>query len=137
MGVKNKEDLKLIFIRIIGSNYKGEDIYEFMFSDNYEDAVGVNWEKIQFDGANPPEDEYINEVGTVITNKIELSLLSENENFRYLDGVFDIMPLAYEYIDDYSLHSSLNIELLKFRFGETKESVTKKLFSKEINIKFE
>jgi hypothetical protein len=47
------------------------------------------------------------------------------------------MPLAYEYIDDYSLHSSLNIELLKFRFGETKESVTKKLFSKEINIKFE
>ena len=44
----NKEGLFLIYINVIGSNWKGELVYEFLFSDTIEGVDGYDrdWETI-------------------------------------------------------------------------------------------
>ena len=34
----------LIYVNELGPNYKGDNIYEFIFSDNLENIWGENWE---------------------------------------------------------------------------------------------
>ena len=55
----------LIYINGMGPNYKGDNIYEFIFSDTTEDVWGENWESKPANGYPlPPDAEYIKKVGT-------------------------------------------------------------------------
>ena len=50
----------LIYINGMGPNYKGDNIYEFIFSDTTEDVWGENWESKPANGYPlPPDAEYI------------------------------------------------------------------------------
>ena len=54
----------LIYINGMGPNYKGDNIYEFIFSDTTEDVWGENWESKPANGyPSPPDVEYIKKVG--------------------------------------------------------------------------
>ena len=58
---------KLIYINGMGPNYKGDNIYEFIFSDTLE-VWGDNWESKPANGyPTPPDVEYIKKVG-ILTN---------------------------------------------------------------------
>ena len=55
----------LIFVNELGPNYKGENIYEFIFSENIDELWGEDWDSVPAHGKpGPPETVYINKVGT-------------------------------------------------------------------------
>ena len=61
----------LIYINGMGPNYKGDNIYEFIFSDVNQDIWGENWESKPANGYPlPPDVEYIKKVGTLKNEKI-------------------------------------------------------------------
>ena len=71
----------LIYINALGPNYKGDNIYEFIFSDN-TDAWGENWESKPANGYPlPPDVEYIKKVGMLQNNRIKLDLIQESDIF--------------------------------------------------------
>ena len=46
----------LIFINELGPNYKKENIYEFIFSENLEELWGDEWDSVPAHGKpGPPE----------------------------------------------------------------------------------
>jgi hypothetical protein len=60
----------LIYINGLGPNYKGDNIYEFIFSNTLE-VFGENWESKPANGyPSPPDIEYIKKVGTLINENI-------------------------------------------------------------------
>ena len=50
----------LIFVNELGPNYKGDNIYEFIFSDDIEGVWGDSWESKPSNGyPSPPDLEHI------------------------------------------------------------------------------
>ena len=59
----------LVYINGLGPNYKGDNIYEFIFSDTL-DVFGENWDSKPANGYPlPPDIEYIKKVGTLLCLK--------------------------------------------------------------------
>ena len=53
----------LIYVNGLGPNYKGDNLYEFIFSDDL-DVWGEYWESKPSNGyPTPPELQYIKKVG--------------------------------------------------------------------------
>jgi hypothetical protein len=74
--------IKLIYINGLGPNYKGDNIYEFIFSDTLE-VFGENWESKPANGyPSPPDMEYIRKVGTMINEEISFELIQDPMCFR-------------------------------------------------------
>ena len=54
----------LIYVNELGPNYKGDNIYEFIFSIGLESIWGDSWESKPSNGyPSPPDLEHINKVG--------------------------------------------------------------------------
>jgi hypothetical protein len=129
------EDLKLIYVTKIGETHNDEFVYEFIFSEAADDAIGEGWEEICAYSVHPPQKEFIDKVITLHTKDFELSLLEEQENFRYLDGVLGVISLAWEFVDDYALRPSLNEPLLVFGYGDPIEDVVSQFKDKGLTYK--
>ena len=70
----------LIYINGMGPNYKGDNIYEFIFSETL-DVWGENWESKPSNGyPSPPDFEYIKKVGTLINGEILLELIQNSDS---------------------------------------------------------
>ena len=77
----------LIYINGMGPNYKGDNIYEFIFSDSLE-VFGENWESKPANGyPSPPDIEYIKKVGTLINEDIQFDLVQESYQGLDLNNV--------------------------------------------------
>ena len=88
----------LIYINGLGPDYKGDNLYEFIFSDTKE-VWGESWDNQPAAGyPHPPELEFIKKVGILRNTEIKLDLIQNSDLF--------------------SLHSYLN-----FVCGLTKETV--------------
>ena len=125
----------LIYINGLGPNYKGDNIYEFIFSDTLE-VFGENWESKPANGyPSPPDMEYIRKVGTLINEDVELELVQNSDVFSLIDSMDGVISLGCEkenYDKDFSL-----IKRLVFQFGENEESVKDKLYERDIVLQFE
>ncbi len=125
----------LVYINKLGPNYKGENIYEFIFSDTLE-VWGDSWESKPSNGyPSPPDTEYITKVGTLKSSEITLELIQDSEIFSMLDSMDDVISLGWE-----SENENLDFSLIKrlvFRFGETEETVKNKLYERDIVLEFE
>jgi hypothetical protein len=132
----NKDELKLIFVTKVGEIYNETDIYEFIFSDNADEAIGYGWEMPCLNNVEPPKDTYNTLTATLKGGELILSLLEEQYEFRYLDGVFGFISLAWEYIEDYQMLDSLNDFRVCFRYGDTLQDVEKKLALKKISLDY-
>ena len=67
----------LIYVNELGPNYKGDNIYEFIFSDSLENVWGDSWESKPANGyPSPPDIENIKKVGVLKNDKIKLSYIS-------------------------------------------------------------
>jgi hypothetical protein len=126
---------RLIYINGLGPNYKGDNIYEFIFSDTLE-VFGENWESKPANGyPSPPDLEYIKKVGTLINEDIEFELVQNSDVFSVLDSMDGVIALGWEKENDDKDFSI--IKRLVFQFGETEESVKDKLYERDIVLQFE
>ena len=95
------KDVFLLFVRLIGEENDGYYRYEFMFTDNPDEAWGENWEYKPCCLVNDimPSDEYITEIHIVKT-KIKFDLVQDNCCFGMQDCLDGIVAIAYENLDE-------------------------------------
>jgi hypothetical protein len=129
-----EEDLKdvfLLFVRLIGEENDGYYRYEFIFTDNPDEAWGEDWEHKPAGLVNDliPSDEYITEVHIVKT-KIKFDLIQNNMCFGMQDAMDGIVSIAYENMDSYESYPDDG--RLFFMFGESLDEVERKLAMKSI-----
>jgi hypothetical protein len=125
----------LIYINGLGSNYKGEHIYEFIFSNSIDEVWGENWESKPANGyPSPPDIEYISKVGVLTNGDIKLELVQNSDVFSVQDSLDDVIALGWEIEDeiDFSL-----VKRLVFRFGEQEQIVKDKLYERDLVLQFE
>ena len=129
-----EEDLKdvfLLFVRLIGEENDGYYRYEFMFTDNPDEAWGEDWENKPACLINDlkPSDEYITEV-CIVKTKIKFDLIQDNCCFGMQDCLDGIIAVAWQNIDDLSEYPEDG--RLFFMFGESFDDVERKLAMKNI-----
>jgi hypothetical protein len=121
----------LIYVNGLGPNYKGDNIYEFIFSDSL-DVWGESWEKKPSSSyPSPPEIKYVKKVGVLKNTDIKLELIQNSDFFCMSDAMDDIIALAWE-DDEYK-----NTKRLVFRFGEEEGDVKNKLYENDLILEFE
>jgi hypothetical protein len=125
----------LIYINGLGSNYRGENIYEFIFSDTLE-VWGENWESKPANGYPlPPDIEYIKKVGVLKINDITLDLIQDSDIFSVIDATDDVIALGWE-MDKNDIDFSI-VKRLVFKFGQSEEEVKNKLYERDIVLEFD
>ena len=108
----------LIYVNELGPNYKGDNIYEFIFSDDVTNIWGEMWESKPSNGyPSPPDIENIKKVGVLKNDKISLSVIQKSDYFSMIDAMDDVVALAWE-----NESELINFDLVKrmvFKFNET------------------
>lgn len=126
----------LIFINELGPNYKGDNIYEFIFSDTLDGIWGDSWESKPSNGyPSPPDLDFIKKVGIFKNNFVSLSVIQKSDYFSMIDAMDDVIALGWENESD-----NVNFDVdkrLVFRFGETEETVKNKLYERDLILEFE
>ena len=116
--------MNLIYVNEIGSDYKGQKQYEFIFSSSTEIDI-EEWFVIPASatsGSKSPEIEYVDLVGLLKNTDLKLELVQDSDYFGVIDAVDGVVAMAWEKFDMDS-----DSERLTFKFGESIDSVTKKL----------
>ncbi len=127
--------MKLIFINELGPDFRGNHIYEFIFSDTEIDLWGEEWEATPAAGRPfPPDLKYVKRVGRTFKEGMELELGKNSDYFSMEDIIDGILSLAWEKVDEESLESLE--DRLVFHFGESISSVEDKLYSKDLVLEY-
>jgi len=114
----------LIYVNEIGSDYKGQKQYEFIFSKSTDLDI-EEWFVIPSSStqqSKSPDIQYVDLVGLLKNTDLDLELVQDSDYFGVIDAVDNVIALAWERFDFDSENDRLS-----FRFGESVESVTKKL----------
>ena len=128
--------MRLIYVNELGPNYKGDNIYEFIFSD-VEEVWGEEWDVEPASGRpSPPNIEYIKKVGVLRNSDIELELVQNSDFFSVYDAVEDVISLGWEKSDSEFVVDS-NYKRLVFRYGDTVKSVEDKLYERDVVLSYE
>jgi hypothetical protein len=125
----------LLYINGLGPNYRGENIYEFIFGDSLEDVWGENWESRPANGyPSPPDVEHIKKVGVLTHNEITLELVQNSDVFSVQDSIDGVIALGWEKEDeiDFSL-----VKRLVFKYGDQEQDVKDKLYERDLVLQFE
>jgi hypothetical protein len=123
--------MKLIFVNGLGPNYKGDNIYEFIFSDDL-DVWGDSWESKPSNGYPlPPEIKYIKKVGVLKNTDVKLELIQNSDFFSMIDAIDDVVALAWE-SEEFE-----GRKRLVFRFGESEQVIKDKLYERDLILEFE
>ena len=126
---------RLIYINGMGPNFRGDNIYEFIFSDTLE-VFGENWESKPANGYPlPPDMEYIKKVGTLVNEDIVFELVQDSDVFSVIDSMDNVIALGWEK-ETNDIDFSLT-KILVFHFGDTEEEVKNKLYERDIVLQFE
>ena len=123
--------MKLIFVNGLGPNYKGDNIYEFIFSDDL-DVWGDSWESKPSNGyPTPPEIKYIKKVGVLKNTDVKLELIQNSDFFSMIDAIDDVVALAWE-SEEFE-----GQKRLVFRFGTSEQEIKDKLYERDLILEFE
>jgi len=115
----------------LGPNYKGDNLYEFIFSDSL-DVWGESWESKPSNGyPTPPELKYIKKVGVLRNTDLKLELIQNSDFFCMIDAMDDVVALAWE--DE----ESEGQKRLVFRFGTPEKEIKDKLYERDLVLEFE
>ena len=126
----------LIYVNGLGPNYKGDNIYEFIFSDVKEEVWGESWDSKPSNGNPlPPNIEFIRKVGVLKNAEIKLSLIQDSDFFSMIDTLDDVIALAWE-SDDSDINFDIEKRLV-FRYGEDEKKIKDKLYERDIVLEFE
>jgi hypothetical protein len=125
----------LIYINGMGPNYKGENIYEFIFSDSIDEVWGENWEAKPANGyPTPPDVEHVKKVGVLTNGEITLELVQESDVFSVQDAIDGVLALGWEKEED--IDFSL-VKRLVFKYGDQEQDVKDKLYERDLVLQFE
>jgi hypothetical protein len=125
----------LIYINKLGPNYKGDNIYEFIFSDTLE-VWGDNWESKPANGyPSPPDIEYIKKVGVLSNEKVSLELVQDSDVFSIIDSMDGVLALGWEK-ETGDIDFSITKRMV-FRFGDSETEIKDKLYERDIVLEFE
>lgn len=126
----------LIFVNGLGTNYKGDNIYEFIFSDTLEDIWDDSWDHKPSNGyPKPPDIDYISSVAVLKNFDIELELIQNSDFFSMSDSIDGVIALAWEK-DNETIDFNKKTRLV-FRYGDTFEQVSDKLYERDIILELE
>lgn len=123
--------MKLIFVNEIGQDYKGQKQYEFIFSESTEIDMD-EWFVIPASATSEsksPDIDYISLVGLLKDSDIELELIQNSDYFGVIDAIDGVIALAWEKFDYNSEY-----ERLTFKFGESIDSVAKKMKARNLQL---
>ena len=91
--------MNLVYVNELGPNYRGDNIYEFIFSD-IDDVWGEDWDAEPAAGKPlPPNVEYIRKVGVLKNSEINLTLIQNSDFFGIYDAIEGVIALAWERSD--------------------------------------
>jgi hypothetical protein len=126
---------RLVFVNELGPNFRGDNLYEFIFSDN-EDVSGEDWESSPAGGnPQPPHIDYITKVGVLKNDKIKLNVVQNSDFFSFYDAVDKVIALSWEDIEN-EYYNEDDTRLV-FHYGDSEENVMNKLYERDIILTFE
>ena len=126
---------RLVFVNELGPNFRGDNLYEFIFSDN-EDVSGEDWESSPAGGnPQPPHIDYITKVGVLKNDKIKLNVVQNSDFFSFYDAVDKVIALSWENIEN-EYYNEEDTRLV-FHYGDSEEDVMTKLYERDIILTFE
>lgn len=124
----------LVYVNGLGPNYKGDNMYEFIFSDVTE-VCGEEWDSKPANGyPKPPDLEYIKKVGVLKDSGVEFTLIQNSDFFSLTDALDGVICLSWETENG---EKSSTQKRMVFRFGETEKEVKDKLYERDIVLEFE
>ena len=126
----------LVYINELGPNYKGDNTYEFIFSENIDEIWGNDWDaKPSNSYPSPPDIEYVSKVGTLKKNGISFSVVQNSDYFCMEDAIQEVICLGWENESDE--YDFTQCKRLVFRFGEDETSIKDKLYERDMVLEFE
>ena len=118
---------------MVGKDYKGNLIYEFIFSDTIKDVDGEEWDTFPASGRpEPPHNIFIKKVGR-LESELKLDVIQNSDTFAVWDAIDGVIALAWENINSYDSYPE---KRLCFKFGEPIEDVEAKLYENDIILKY-
>jgi hypothetical protein len=126
----------LIYINRIGRTFKGEHIFEFLFSDSTEWEWDDSWYEssvITETRDLAPDEKIIKIVGTLKTNELDLELVQEDGVRDIYNAVEGIIALGWEKLGE---EDDIPDKRRVFKFGDTKESVDEQLYEYDLALNY-
>jgi len=127
------KELFLIYVNELGEDWKGDLIYEFIFSDTTDNVEGEDWDVYPASGQpEPPKVTCVKRVGK-LESKFRLSLVQNSDTFAVWDAIDGVIGLAWENISDYEEYPDKRVA---FHFGELLGDVENKLYEKDLILEY-
>lgn len=122
--------MKLVYVNELGPDYKGNNTYEFIFSEN-EEVYGEDWDVSPASGRPfPPQIQFIHSVLKFSSEEIKFDLAQNSDYFNMYDAVDGVISLAWESED--SDYEGMGYQRLVFRFGDSIELIKDKFYERDI-----
>ena len=126
----------LIYINRIGTTFKGEHIFEFLFSNSVEWEWDDTWyeSSVMTDTRElAPDETIVKIVGTLKTDELNLELVQEDGVRDIYNAVEGIIALGWEKLEE---DKDVPEKRRVFKFGDTKESVDEQLYEYDLVLKY-
>lgn len=126
----------LIYINRIGTTFKGEHIFEFLFSNSVEWEWDETWyeSSVMTDTRElSPDESIIKMVGTLKTDEFNLELVQEDGVRDIYNAVEGIIALGWEKLEE---EEEIPEKRRVFNFGDTKESIDEQLYEYDLALKY-
>lgn len=126
----------LIYINRIGTTFKGEHIFEFLFSNSVEWEWDDTWyeSSVMTDTRElSPNESIIKMVGTLKTDELDLELVQEDGVRDIYNAVEGIIALGWEKLEE---EEEIPEKRRVFNFGDTKESIDEQLYEYDLALKY-
>jgi hypothetical protein len=128
------DKLYLIYINVVGMDWTGMNIYEFIFSDSIENVDGEDWDAIPASGRpSPPNESNVKRVGVLNTKELSFHVVQESDSFSVWDAVDGVIALGWENMDTYDEYPE---NRLAFHFGDDMKVVIDKLYEQDLTLEF-
>ena len=126
-------ELFLIYVNMVGKDYKGNLLYEFIFSDTIDNVDGEEWDTYPASGRpEPPHENFIKKVGR-LESELKLDVIQNSDTFAVWDAVDGVIALAWENINAYDSYPE---KRLCFKFGEPIKDVADKLYENDLILEY-
>jgi hypothetical protein len=121
--------MNLIYINLVGINFRNLNIYEFLFTTtDIQEVEGEDWDSYPAAGNPAPPTTYVESVYRFET-EISLELIQNHESFDMADCKQGVIALAWEEDKEESIYSRLF-----FSYGEELTSVEAKFYERDIQL---
>lgn len=122
--------MRIIFINYIGTNYKGYNVYEFLFtSQDIMKIEGEDWDSYPAAGNPMPPTDYVETVCRLETMMV-FELIQNHESFDMSDCMQGVIALAWE--DDKESDDDMYLKRLFFQYGEEIDVIKDKFYERDI-----